>query len=112
MQETQEMWVQSLGGKDPLEKEKATSSSILAGKFHGQRSPVGYSHGVTKNRTQLSTWHMHKSGNCSSEKGVKYTNRITQLIRDSIKFQTKVCPQNLCSFHPVASQYMCKLMNK
>ena len=30
MQETQEMWVQSLGREDPLEKEMATHSSILA----------------------------------------------------------------------------------
>ena len=34
MQETQ---IQSLGQKDPLEKEMATHSSILGG-FHGQRS--------------------------------------------------------------------------
>ena len=38
-----EMWVQSLGWKDPLEKEMATHSTILAGKPHGQRSLVGYS---------------------------------------------------------------------
>ena len=30
MQETQEAWVQSLGQKDPLEKEMATHCSILA----------------------------------------------------------------------------------
>ena len=30
MQKTQEMWVQSLGWRDPLEKEMATCSSILA----------------------------------------------------------------------------------
>ena len=30
MQETQEMWVHSLGQKDPLEKEIAAHSSILA----------------------------------------------------------------------------------
>ena len=35
--------IQSLGQEDPLEKEMATHSSILAGKFHGQRSLVGYS---------------------------------------------------------------------
>ena len=29
MQETQEVWVQCLGGEDPLEKEMATHSSIL-----------------------------------------------------------------------------------
>ena len=30
MQETREMWVQSLGREDPLEQETATHSSILA----------------------------------------------------------------------------------
>ena len=35
--------VPSLGWEDPLEKEMATHSSILAGKSHGQRSLVGYS---------------------------------------------------------------------
>ena len=30
MQETLEMWVQSLGGEDPLEEEMVTHSSILA----------------------------------------------------------------------------------
>ena len=37
------MLVQSLGREDPLEKEMATHSSILAGESHGQRSLVGYS---------------------------------------------------------------------
>ena len=40
------MWeisVQSLGWEDPLEKGKATHSSILAWKLHGPRSLVGYS---------------------------------------------------------------------
>ena len=32
-----------LGQKDPLEKEMATHSNILPGKFHGQRSLAGYS---------------------------------------------------------------------
>ena len=39
----QETWVQCLGQEDPLEKEMATQSSILAWKTHGQRSLVGYS---------------------------------------------------------------------
>ena len=43
MQETQEMKVQTLGQEDPLEKEMATHSSILAGEFYEQRSLVGYS---------------------------------------------------------------------
>ena len=39
----QETWVQSLGWDDPLEKGMATHSSILAWRFHGQRSLAGYS---------------------------------------------------------------------
>ena len=37
----QESWARSLGGKDPLEKEMATRSSILAWRSHGQRSLAG-----------------------------------------------------------------------
>ena len=37
-----ETWVQSLGQKDPLKKERAIHSSVLAGKYHEQRSLVGY----------------------------------------------------------------------
>ena len=40
MRETQ---VQSLGWKDPLEKEMAAHSNILPGKSHGRRSLAGYS---------------------------------------------------------------------
>ena len=43
MQETQETWVRSLGGENPLGEEMETHSSILARTFHGQRSLVGYS---------------------------------------------------------------------
>ena len=39
----QEKWVQALGQEDLLEKEMATHSSNLPGKFHGLRSLVGYS---------------------------------------------------------------------
>ena len=38
---TQEMWVQSLGGEDPLEKEMATHSSILAWKIPWTEEPGG-----------------------------------------------------------------------
>ena len=37
------MRVQSLGREDPLEKEMATRTRILAWRTHGQRSLVGYS---------------------------------------------------------------------
>ena len=39
----QETWVQSLGQENPLEKEMATHSSILAWEIHEQRNLVGYS---------------------------------------------------------------------
>ena len=41
----QEMEVRSLGWEDPLEKEMAAHSSILAGKSHAQRSLMGCSPG-------------------------------------------------------------------
>ena len=45
-------WVQSLGWEDPLEKGKATHSSILTWR-------TGRVHGVTKSRTHLSNFHFH-----------------------------------------------------
>ena len=41
MQETQEMWVQSLGWEDPLEQEMATHSSILAWRILWTVEPGG-----------------------------------------------------------------------
>ena len=39
MQEMQETWDRSLGREDPLEKEMATHSSILAGTIHWTEEP-------------------------------------------------------------------------
>ena len=48
-------WVQSLGREDPVEKEMATHSSILAWRIPMDRgSWRATAHGVTKNWTQLS----------------------------------------------------------
>ena len=41
MPETQETWVQSLGGEDPLEEEMATHSSILAWEIPRTEEPGG-----------------------------------------------------------------------
>ena len=41
--EMQETWVQSLGQEDPLEKQMATHSSILAWKIPWTEDLVGYS---------------------------------------------------------------------
>ena len=43
MQEMRQIWVQSLGQEDLLEKEMATHSNIFAWEIYGQRSLVGYS---------------------------------------------------------------------
>ena len=50
----QETWVQSLGWKDPLEKGKATHSSILAWRIPWTVSIV---HGVAKSQTRLNDFH-------------------------------------------------------
>ena len=49
-QETQEMWVRSLGQEDLLEKEMAIHSSILARRIPWTEEPGGLHtvHGVTK----------------------------------------------------------------
>ena len=50
--------VRSLGREDPLEKEMATCSSILAWKIPRTEEPDGLqSMGSQKNRTRLSTQH-------------------------------------------------------
>ena len=55
MQETEDTRVRFLGQKDPLEKEMAISSSILAWKISWTEEPGGpQSIGITKSQTQLS----------------------------------------------------------
>ena len=49
----QETRVQFLRAQDSLEKGMATRSSVAAWRVHGQRSLVGYSHGVEKSQTRL-----------------------------------------------------------
>ena len=54
MQETQEIWVQSLGQEDPLEKELATHSGILAWRIPWTEEPGGLqSRGSQKVRDDL-----------------------------------------------------------
>ena len=57
----QVMRVPSLSWEDPLEKEIATHSSILAGKSHGQRSLGAIVHRVTKESD--SAWQLNNSKN-------------------------------------------------
>ena len=51
------MWetlIRSLGQEDPLEKEMATPSSVLAWRIPWMRSLAGIVHGVAQSRTRLS----------------------------------------------------------
>ena len=58
MHEMQEMWVQSLGQKDPLEKEMATCSSILAWEIPWIEEPGRLqSIGLQRIRHSLATEH-------------------------------------------------------
>ena len=50
----QETWVQFLGWEDPLEKEMAIHSNILAWKIPWTESLAGYSPRGRKSQTQLS----------------------------------------------------------
>ena len=50
----QETWVQFLGGEDPLEKEMATHSSILAWRIQWTEEPGGLQSMGSKSQTQLS----------------------------------------------------------
>ena len=57
MQEIQEMWVQSLGGEQPMKEETATHSSVLENSMD-KRAWRGLlsAHEVTKSQTRLSDW--------------------------------------------------------
>ena len=62
-----ETWVQSLGREDPLEKEMATHSSILAWKIPRTEEPGGLqSMGSLRVRT-TETLHFHFSLSCIGE---------------------------------------------
>ena len=52
MQEIQEMWIWTLAWEDPLEKEMATHSSIIARKIPWTEAV----HGVAESQTLLSDW--------------------------------------------------------
>ena len=59
----QEIWIQSLGQEDPLEKEMATHSSTLAWKIPWMEEPgrLHTVHGITKSQTRLSNQNIRAS---------------------------------------------------
>ena len=52
MQETEEMWVRSLGQEDPLERARQSTPVFLPGKSHGQKT-LALAHSVAKSQTWL-----------------------------------------------------------
>ena len=58
MQETEEMQVQFLGQKDPLEKAMQPTTVFLRGEFHGQGSLVGY-HPLGQKELDMTKWLTH-----------------------------------------------------
>ena len=61
MQETQAMWVQSLGQGDSLEEEMATHSSILAWRIPWTEEPRGLE-SIESDTTERLHRHMHIAG--------------------------------------------------
>ena len=62
MQEMQELWVQSLGGEDPLKEEMATHFSILAGKIPWTGQPGGLQSTDHKDLDTTEHTHMQSLG--------------------------------------------------
>jgi len=52
MQETEEMWVRSLGQEDPLERARQSTPVFLPGKSHGRKT-LALAHSVAKSQTWL-----------------------------------------------------------
>ena len=77
-----ETWVQSLGWEDPLEKEKATHSSIFAWRIPWTEEPGGLlSMGSHRVGHDWATKHKHNEGN-QREKAEKKVSTLGKLKRN------------------------------
>ena len=75
----------SLGGEDPLEKGKATHSSVLAWTAHGQRSLAGYTHAHARTHTHTHTHaHTHSSSPGRSVLSLSPSPRVTGDIKSHV----------------------------
>ena len=75
MQEMWETWIWSLGQEDPLEKEMATHSSILAWEIPWTEEPGGLQSTGSQSQTQLST-HTYKCSLILLSFDIKFDNTI------------------------------------
>ena len=71
----QETWVQSLGQEDPLKKEMATHSSVLAWRISWTEEPGGLQSIRGKSQTQLSNYTIRRT---QSEYHILLVIRFTQ----------------------------------
>ena len=90
----QETWFQSLGWKDPLEKEWHPTSVFLPGKFHGQRNLKGYcSWGLKRVRHDWAT----NTNKHYLNTGIKYICPMFQ----KRKIPKAPYPKIACSVYPL-----------
>ena len=94
------MWIQSLGWEDPLEKEMATHSSILAWRIPWQKEPGGLqSKGSQRLRHEWVTEHAHTQ---------HPHRRVLSLPLPScslLPFPSRSCPRDMwvgCGFRQLA----------
>ena len=64
MQETQEMWVRSLGWEDPWKRKWQPTPVFLPGESHGQRRLAGFSPRGCKESDTTERLHFHFSLSC------------------------------------------------
>ena len=85
-----ETQVHSLGREDPLEKEMATHSSILAWRIPWTEEPGGLVHGVAKSRSRACT-HMYTSHGIKRNEVLMHATKWMNLenIMPSERSQTK-----------------------
>ena len=78
MQETPEMLFRSLGWEDPLEKEMANRSSILAWEIPQTEEPGGlHSHGVARSQTRLHVCTEHWQGPAFTNRAFSFYGKQT-----------------------------------
>ena len=80
-----ESWVRSLGLEDPLEKGKATYSSILAWRSHGLFSPWG--------RKELDTAELPSLTHSKKKSGL-----FPRILRGDLKALGMFCPVKACVY--------------
>ena len=94
MQEMQEMWVQSLGREDPLEKEMANHSRILAWRIPRTEEPWWATvHRLTKSQTWLKRLNIQMHTLTIN----KISSRKIETFGRFLKWRVVLVPSSLCS---------------